>query len=245
MNYTSINNAFDLNNNNYGRWTNDVANDYDSETDNNDNNKIVNVSDNEIVNVSDVIDKNIDVDKLLNDYNNTNNLLKLNITAINQLEIDKNEIFNYKSNIFSKHQDIMIKLYKKDNDDTTEINVINDYIIKYIDSIKIYIDKWHNNNYLIKKKNLEEIINKQEMQLTSYRKLFINTTTEIIKTEKINKNICPICFENEINMCAVPCGHTCCNDCIIQSIKYHNARVGKCLSCRNPINEYIKFYIQL
>lgn len=227
MNYTSINNDFGLNINNYGSWINDDVIDTDINDSNDKNNED---------------DKEIDANKLLNDYNKINALLKLNINSINQLEIEKTEILNYKSSIFSKHQDIMIKLHKKE---FGEMNDMNDVIIKYIELIKNYSDKWTNDYYNIKKKSLDTIIIKQENQLASYRKLFINTTTEIIKAEKINKNICPICFENEINMCAVPCGHTCCNDCIIQSIKYHNSRISKCLNCRNPINEYIKFYIQL
>ena len=229
MNYTSINNAFDLNNNNYNSWIDNAA-DYDSINDNDNDN------DN---------DEEIKPEKLLNNYNNINKSLKINITTINELEIEKTEIYNYKSSIFSNHQDIMIKLYKKEFGEMKEINDINDCIIKYINLIKSYTDKWNTEYYSKKKKYLETTINKQEEQLTAYRKLFINTTTEIIKAEKLNKNICPICFENDINMCAVPCGHTCCNDCIGQSIKYHNSRVSKCLNCRNPINEYIKFYIQL
>lgn len=241
MNYTSINNAFDLNNNNYSNWI-DNANDYDSLIDNN-NNKNDNNNDNNKNDNND--EKEIDADKLLNDYNKINASLKININTINQLEMEKKEIFNYKSNIFSKHQDIMIKLYKKEFGEMNEINDINDCIIKYIDLIKNYTEKWTTDYYTKNKKHLEITINKQEEQIAGYRKLFIDTTTEIIKAEKLNKNICPICFEKEINMCAIPCGHTCCNDCIIQSIKYHNARVSKCLNCRNPINEYIKFYIQL
>jgi hypothetical protein len=257
MNYTSINNAFNLNNDNYETWVENANDyDYDTETDNNVNNIVnsivnpnVNDNDNDNVNVNEKKDiekeKDINADKLLKDYNNINNLLKININSINRLEIEKNEIFTYKSSIFSKHQDIMIKLYKKEFGEMKEINDINDNIIKYIELIKNYSDKWTLEYYNKKKKYLETTIKKQEDQLTAYRKLFINTTTEIIKAEKLNKNLCPICFENEINMCSVPCGHTCCNDCITQSIKYNNSRLTKCLSCRNPINDYIRFYIQL
>jgi hypothetical protein len=136
----------------------------------------------------------------------------------------------------------MIKLYRN-NDKTVE--ELNDIMLKYIELLKNYINNWINNYYDEKKELLDKEITIQEEELAAFRNLFINTTTEIIKTEKINKNICPICFENEINMCAIPCGHTCCNECIIQSIRFHNARVSKCLSCRNNINEYIKIYIQL
>ena len=229
MNYTSINNAFDLEDNKYEKWI-----DNDTEIDNTNDNTNDNNNNND--------NNDIDVNKLLNEYNKINLLLKNNINSLDKLELEKKEIFNYKSNIFSKHQDIMIKLYNKD---IGEMNDINDTIIKYIDLIKNYSEKWNTDFYNKRKTNLIRTINKQEDQLTIYRKLFINTTTEIIKTEKLNKNLCPICFENEINMCSIPCGHTCCDDCLTQSIKYHNSRVTKCLNCRNPINDYILFYIQL
>jgi hypothetical protein len=258
MNYTSINNNYtslfdscnDYNDNfNFDIVNGNVNGNVNCNVNNNDYvNDIVNINYNKNDNDNKNDNKNdneINADKLLNDYNSINTSLKLNINTINQLENEKKEIFNYKSTIFSKHQDIMIKLYKKDFGEMNEINELNDCIIKYIDLLKNYTDKWNTDYYNKKKKYLETNITKQEDKLSSYRKLFINTTTEIIKTEKINKNLCPICFENEINMCAIPCGHTCCNDCIIQSIKYHNSRVTKCLNCRNPINEYIKFYIQL
>lgn len=237
MNYTSINDTFDLEDNKYEKWI-ENANDYDTETENSNNTINNTINDNN----STINNNDINVDKLLNEYNNLNISLKNNINSLNKLELEKKEIFNYKTNIFAKHQDIMIKLYNKD---IGEMNDINDTIIKYIDLIKNYSEKWNNDFYNKRKTNLIRTINKQEDQLTAYRKLFINTTTEIIKTEKLNKNLCPICFENEINMCSIPCGHTCCDDCLTQSIKYHNSRITKCLNCRNPINDYIRFFIQL
>ena len=129
-----------------------------------------------------------------------------------------------------------------ENIDTSEMN---DHIIKYIELFKNYADRWINEYYIINKNKLIEDIENQEIKLLAYRNLFINTTKHIIPLEKVSKNICPICFENEINMCAIPCGHTCCNECVLQSIKYHNAKLVKCLNCRNTLKEYIKLYIQL
>lgn len=188
------------------------------------------------------IKDNFTADKLLNNYNTLNEKLKNNLADIKYLEQKKIDILKYKANVFVNHQDVMIKLYRN-NDKTVE--ELNDIMLKYVELLKNYINDWINNYYDEKKELLDKEITIQEEELAAFRNLFINTTTEIIKTEKINKNICPICFENEINMCAIPCGHTCCNECIIQSIRFHNARVSKCLSCRNTINEYIKMYIQL
>ena len=59
-------------------------------------------------------------------------------------------------------------------------------------------------------KKLENDIDENEKKLISFNNLFIQTTNEIINVEKLNKKLCPICFENETDMCAIPCGHTCC-----------------------------------
>jgi len=185
---------------------------------------------------------NFTADKLLTNYNNLNKNLKINIDELKCLEKRKLDILTYKSDVFINHQDVMIKLYRDNN---KNIDDLNDFMRNYVGLLKDYVNDWINNYYNDKKELLEKEINIQEEELAAFRKLFINTTTEIIKTEKINKNICPICFENEINMCAIPCGHTCCNDCIVQSIRFHNSRVTKCLNCRNPINDYIKMFIQL
>lgn len=186
--------------------------------------------------------ENFTADKLLNNYNTLNEKLKNNLDDIKYLEQKKLDILKYKSNVFVNHQDIMIKLYRQ-NDKTVE--ELNDTLLKYIELLKTYVNDWINNYYNDKKELLEKEITTQEEELAAFRKLFISTTTEIIKTEKINRNICPICFENEINMCSIPCGHTCCNECIIQSIRFHNTRVTKCLNCRNNVTDYIKMYIQL
>jgi hypothetical protein len=47
--------------------------------------------------------------------------------------------------------------------------------------------------------------------------------------------ICPICIENKINTCCIPCGHTYCNNCI--------KNTNKCFICRKSIDKYIKIYI--
>ena len=181
--------------------------------------------------------------KLLRDYKTLIKILNENKMKSINLDKKKEDINNYKSNIYVKHQNAMLQLCREtpENIDTNEMT---DHIIKYIDLFKKYADRWINEYYIINKNNLTENIEKQEIKLLAYRNLFINTTKEIIPLEKISKNICPICFDNEINMCAVPCGHTCCNECVMQSLKY-NSKLTKCLNCRNTLKEYIKLFIQL
>lgn len=220
MNYTSINEAYELNEN--------IDNDYNIISENNENNST----------------DSINAKKLLKDYKNLIKLLNENKLKSINLDKQKEDIVNYKCNIYLKHQDVMLQLCREtpENIDTNEMT---DHIIKYIELFKIYADRWINEYYLINKNKLTEDVENQEIKLLAYRNLFINTTKEIIPFEKITKNICPICFENEINMCAIPCGHTCCNECVIQSMKYHNTKLTQCLNCRNTLKEYIKLFIQL
>jgi hypothetical protein len=229
MNYTSINEAYELNEN--------IDTDYNIITDNNDNND----NDNNDNNCS---NDTVNAKKLLKDYKNL--IKSLNENKIKSINLDKQkeDIVNYKCNIFLKHQNVMVQLCREtpENIDTCEMT---DHIIKYIELFKNYADKWINEYYLINKNKLTEDIENQEIKLLAYRNLFINTTKEIIPIEKITKNICPICFENEINMCAIPCGHTCCNECVMQSMKYNNSKLTKCLNCRNTLKDYIKLFIQL
>jgi hypothetical protein len=235
MNYSSINEAYDLQDT-IATDYNIISDDLNIYIDSNDSNNENNNSNNE--------NNNIDAKKLLIDYKI---LIKhLNENKIKSINLDKKkeDIINYKCNIYNKHQNVMIQLCRETSEDI-DTNEMTEYIIKYIELFKKYADKWINEYYIINKNILTENIEKQEIKLLAYRNLFINTTKEIIPLEKTSKNMCPICFENEINMCAIPCGHTCCNECVMQSLKYNNSKLTKCLNCRNTLKEYIKLFIQL
>jgi hypothetical protein len=58
-----------------------------------------------------------------------------------------------------------------------------------------------------------------EDQLKIFRDLIILGTKEMKKDSGTSessdqtKKLCPICFEKEVNMCCVPCGHTVCSEC--------------------------------
>ena len=186
-----------------------------------------------------------DANKLIADYKKVKQIIDTSRILLFELEKQKKDIQAYKSNIFIQHQEIMIHLNKElsNVEDPAYTTNVNDTIINYIEYIKNFSDKWLNNYYLINKTKLEKDIEINEKKLISFNNLFIKTTNEIIKVEKMNKKLCPICFENETDMCAIPCGHTCCNACVIQSNSYNNLK--RCLSCRNEIKQYIKIYFLL
>jgi hypothetical protein len=46
---------------------------------------------------------------------------------------------------------------------------------------------------------------------------------------------CPVCYDKPINVCNVPCGHTCCTDC-------HEKMKTTCPICNMNIRESVKIY---
>jgi len=204
-----------------------------------------------------------------NNYIDAKNILKtykeLNLLLINyknkyeNLKIKKEIFFNYQNNILNNHLNIInicSNIYnniKNDNIEDSDDDINNDkYIINVSNSTEIFINyekiikqvynDWFINSYKKKINKLENDIQNIELKINNFRKLFINIINEFInKEELINKKMCPICFDNEIDMCAIPCGHTCCNKCVILS-KTNYINLNKCLNCRNPIDTYIKLY---
>lgn len=72
---------------------------------------------------------------------------------------------------------------------------------------------------------------------------YINTYKRVLKScgnvidPKIcNKFQCTICYENEINVCLMPCGHTFCTPCSEKLKK-------KCFACNGAVTETTKLYM--
>ena len=144
----------------------------------------------------------------------------------------------YQNNIYNGHLNILDIIENKDSGEN-----LNEIIINYNNLTKDIYNDWYKNKFEPTKDNLETNISKIENSLVKIRRTFINIINNlIIKSDDVlNKKMCPICFENEIDMCSIPCGHTCCNKCIISSRSNYNNN-KRCLSCRNEINDNIKIY---
>jgi hypothetical protein len=121
-------------------------------------------------------------------------------------------------------------------------NILNNSFNEYQKIIKDNYEKWIDEHYNIKIKTLEENIENIEIKLKDFTNLFIYIINHIIKDKEISNNMCPICFENQIDICLNPCGHTACNKCILTLT---NNKKDKCFTCRSPVNEYIKIYFSL
>ena len=182
------------------------------------------------------------------DKSNINNSAK---TFLNDYEILKLSLNDYKNNL----KDLMkqketYEIYMKSllNNHLDIVNIVNNNNLnnsftEYQTNIKDNYDKWINNHYEIKLKSFEENIEIIELKLKDFSNLFTYIINNIIGDKQISKNMCPICFENEIDICINPCGHTTCNKCIISNRT--NIYNNKCFTCRGNVNDYIKIYFSL
>jgi hypothetical protein len=88
---------------------------------------------------------------------------------------------------------------------------------------------------------LEGEIENISRKLISLRSLILTGVNEIMKPENVEKKMCSVCFDNEINMALVPCGHTFCKGCS----EIDRSRYAKCPQCRTQINARIKIYFSM
>uniref|UniRef100_A0A6C0ANF7 RING-type domain-containing protein n=1 Tax=viral metagenome TaxID=1070528 RepID=A0A6C0ANF7_9ZZZZ len=95
------------------------------------------------------------------------------------------------------------------------------------------------NEELTKKINAKKAeVEKISEKLNSLRKVIVTGLDELVKPEDIQKKMCPICFENEVNTVLVPCGHTYCKSCS----EIDKTRYAKCPQCRSQINARVKLF---
>lgn len=160
---------------------------------------------------------------------------------LNELNKNKKDFFEYQQSLFTNHFTVS-KIFTAENNVDYD-NSPTKLFINYNDKIKATYNDWIGNIYEPKKTDLEKNIDITEDKIIHYRKLFHFLINNFISVDEVkNKKMCPICFDNEIDMCAVPCGHTCCNKCVISSRTSRSINKNNCISCRNKINNYIKIY---
>lgn len=178
---------------------------------------------------------------ILNTYKSLLSDLEKFKKELSELNKNKKDFFDYQQSLFTNHFTIS-KIFTAENNVDYE-NSPTKLFINYNDKIKTTYDYWIVNIYEPKKTNLEKNIDITEDKIIHYRKLFHFLINNFISVDEVKqKKMCPICFDNEIDMCAVPCGHTCCNKCVISSRSSRSINKNNCISCRNKINNYIKIY---
>jgi hypothetical protein len=95
---------------------------------------------------------------------------------------------------------------------------------------------------IVKQRNVLEVeLDKLSIKLNALRTIILAGISELVDTESANnKKMCPICFDREVDMVMVPCGHTLCNGCC--NYGYNNQ---KCAQCRTVIQKTVKMYFSL
>jgi len=141
-------------------------------------------------------------------------------------------------NKIETHMEVLKKVYmsnKVSNVDT--LNSLNDQVKKFFKEVNGDISD------IIRQKimELEGEIENISRKLISLRSLILTGVNEIMKPENIEKKMCSVCFDNEINMALVPCGHTFCKGCS----EIDRSRYAKCPQCRTQINARIKIYFSM
>jgi len=90
----------------------------------------------------------------------------------------------------------------------------------------------------IRRDELEKEKDDLSRKLNALRKLITTGIHDLVKPEDVQKKMCPVCFDKEVNMVYVPCGHTYCNGCA----ELDRTRAAKCPQCRSHINARIKIF---
>jgi hypothetical protein len=121
--------------------------------------------------------------------------------------------------------------YHPSSADTLETNTI--LIDRSLGSVEFSIQ----NEILMRKSTLDAKIDTLTRKLNTIRTLIKTSMEDLIdKDSANNKKLCAICFDREVDMVMVPCGHTLCTGCS----NYNTS--NKCAHCRSVIQKRVKLF---
>ena len=92
-----------------------------------------------------------------------------------------------------------------------------------------------------RRNDLESEIRLVTNKLNSLRKIITVGVKEIVSPDEVNKKLCPVCFDREVDMAMVPCGHTFCKGCSDVDINMH----ANCPQCRSAVRSRIKIFFSV
>ena len=100
---------------------------------------------------------------------------------------------------------------------------------------------------------LQSDLAKLDTRLNILRNAICVGLDEVKAKSEEKTNLCAICFENEVSLVAVPCGHTVCKGCAtnlnllgpIPMAQSWRNQTKKCPTCRTDIKEVIKFFFSI
>jgi len=152
-------------------------------------------------------------------------LLKSNINAITDLWLDTiKELSSTEDKLIANMKEIQ-NIQKKI--EILQLLPMNESLIPVLESLEKYIEAAYNET------NIKELYYKC---LKYYKRVYVlhdlMTATRVSQGDSSVPR-CPVCFDNVIDTCLVPCGHTFCGECDIRF---------KCAICRTNILSKQKIY---
>jgi DNA repair ATPase RecN len=179
----------------------------------------------------------VDAVNIVRDFQNKKERLDLIKQKIAALKTDQEQIDNYWTDISNKHDKIWFLLtkYTKENEETQHLcSEFEHYKNVMLEKTDLCNKKINNS---LETFNTE--CYKLEQNINEMRHLIITGVKEILPDDKVQQNLCPICFERPVETCLVPCGHTVCKLCS------SNMRSSSCMTCRAIIRERITMFFSV
>jgi len=118
-----------------------------------------------------------------------------------------------------------------------EINEMIKTKVPFLESVNKVVEE-KNRILDLRRDELEKERDDLSRKLNALRKVITTGIHDLIKPEDVQKKMCPVCFDKEVNMVYVPCGHTYCNGCA----ELDRSRTAKCPQCRSHINARVKIF---
>lgn len=178
-----------------------------------------------------------DEDEICNSNLQTANLFKTLSKKFREL--------NSQSVILQAHQELLTQSMDKMSDG---ISTIDSLCILYDmhanDTTPVYtfikeLRKSIQDKISAKESDLELSMHAVSAKLNNIRTLISTGIQDMVKPDVCTKKLCPICFDREVAIALVPCGHTYCGGCA-EYDKYI-----KCPQCRAVVTTNIKLFFSM
>jgi len=191
-------------------------------------------------------DKYLNVKEILTTYNELKEISKKQMKELDNLHKENDKLIEYKNKIINNHTNHINILFRSLNENNgNNIDEVTQLIDKYDKALTCLYNSWNDTYYNKRLAKLENEMRESNEYLHMYQEFFRKIIKEFSENgDNQNKNMCSICFEKEVDMCSIPCGHTCCSNCVIMN-NINTSNRNKCLNCRNNISQYIKIYFSL
>ena len=200
------------------------------------NNLVIPMADDKITMSEDdlLINKNLQTANL---FNRLNEEYKQKQVTLENYNLQLKTILEVPTKIYM-NMDSLKNIYMSNHvESLTGLNEVNTKLTNYFNEINSVVSD------IIRKKiaTLEGEIDDISRKLNALRSLIVTGVNQIVKPEDIQKKMCPVCFDNEVNMALVPCGHTYCKGCA----ETDRSRYAKCPQCRAQINARVKIFFSI